>query len=69
MDLRQADAPIGFCRSIVAIPQFALDFDVSALLQGTGPVGEFVPAKDAVPFRARLVLVAAFLFPADTSSE
>ena len=69
MNLRHPHAAIRFGGSVVAIAQFAFDFHVSTFLQGTGPVGQLVPAEDTVPFRARLVVVAALLFPAHAGGE
>ena len=69
MNLRHAYAAIGFRGSVFAIAQFAFDFHVSTFLQSAGPVGQLVPADDTVPFGARLVFVAAFLFPAHAGCE
>ena len=69
MNFRHANTTVGFLRRVFAIAQFAFDFHVSAFLQGAGPVGQLVPAEDTVPFGARLVFVAAFLFPAHAGGE
>ena len=62
MNLRHAHAAIGFRGCLFAIAKLAFDIHVSTFLEGAGPAGQLVPAKDTVPFRAPLVFVAAFLF-------
>lgn len=69
MNLRHTHAAMGLRGSIVAIAEFALDFHVCTFLQGAGPVGQLVPADDTVPFGARLLFVAAFLFPAHAGCQ
>ena len=69
MNLRHAHAAVGFRRCIFAIAQLAFDFDIRTFLQGAGPFGQLVPADDTMPFGARLVLVAVFLFSAHAGGE
>jgi hypothetical protein len=58
MDFSYANAAIRFRRRVLAIAQLAFDFDIRAFLQCAGPFRQLVPADDAMPFGARVVLVA-----------
>src|SRR5690348_12142452 len=69
MNFSHTKAVVGLWRRVFAIAQFAFNFYICTFLQCASPFGQLFPADDAMPFGARLVLVAAFLFPARVGGE
>ncbi len=62
IDLRHANAAIGFRGSEFAITELAFNFHIGAFLQSAGPFAQLIPADDAMPFHARLYSLVPFSF-------
>jgi hypothetical protein len=60
-----ADFEVGVFRLVLAVPEFALDFDKSAFLQAGCPPGQLRPKHARVPLRPAPVFAGILILPAD----